>query len=119
MLLVVTIPLRSLSHWLGCVWRRRCGWLEVGPSFPHQRVDEVPQLAGRRFQRCQPIGNMVYLQKIEIMSGGPIYRQGAAKGRLGQFKRIKPSRHRCRVRRLEIRLPDPAAQLAIRDDIGA
>ena len=48
------------------------------------------------------------LQKVEVLRGGAINGQAAAKRRLRQFKRIKPGRQRCWGRRMEICLHHPA-----------
>jgi len=82
-------------------------------------IDVAAQLAAWRFQGRKPVGNMMNLKKVEVLRGGAINRQAAAKRRLRQFHRIKAGGHRCRVRRVKIGLNHPAPQLAIRDDIGA
>ena len=71
-------------------------------------IDVAAQLAAWRFQGRKPVGNMMNLQKVEVLRGGAINGQAAAKRRLRQFKRIKAGRQRCRVRRLKIGLIDPA-----------
>lgn len=82
-------------------------------------IEVTGQLAAWRFQGRKPVGNMMNLKKVEVLRGGAINRQAAAKWRLRQFKRIKPRHQRGRVRRVKIRLIHPAAQLAIRNNVGA
>ena len=81
--------------------------------------DKTAQLAAWRFQGRKPVGNMMNLKKVEVLRGGAVNRQVTAKWRLRQFERIEPRRHRGRVGRVKIGLIHPAAQLAIRNDIGA
>lgn len=88
-------------------------------SLLQNRIDKTAQLAAWCFQRRKPVGNMMNLKKVKVLRGGAINRQVTAKWRLRQFERIEPRRHRGRVGRVKIGLHHPAAQLAIRDDIGA
>ena len=71
-------------------------------------IDVAAQLAAWRFQGRKPVGNMMNLQKVDVLRGGAINGQAAAKRRLRQFKRIKPGRQRCWGRRMEICLHHPA-----------
>ena len=92
---------------------------DASKSLLQNWIDVAAQLAAWRFQGRKPVGNMMNLQKVEVLLGGAINRQAAAKWRLRQFHRIKPGRQRSWGRRMEIWLHHPAAQLAIGNDVGA
>ena len=56
---------------------------DSGKSLLQNGIDKAAELAAWRFQGRQPIGDVMYLQKIKILAGRTVDRQAATKRRLG------------------------------------